>query len=102
MRSMAGSRPAIAAGGATSRNSSGPNRPQAMRLYRTPPGNGDGRLLVEGRLVERAYLGEHWDYVFSPSDSALRLRVTAAPADIFEADETLWLDIDPRQMAPIS
>jgi ABC-type Fe3+/spermidine/putrescine transport system ATPase subunit len=77
-------------------------RPQAMRLYRAPPSNGDGRLLVEGRLVERAYLGEHWDYVFSPRESELRLRVTAAPAEVFETDETLWLDIDPRQMAPIS
>jgi ABC-type Fe3+/spermidine/putrescine transport system ATPase subunit len=76
-------------------------RPQAMTLHRAPPPNGGERLLVEGRLVERAYLGEHWDYVFSPRDSALRLRVTATPAEIFETNERLWLDIDPRQMAPI-
>jgi ABC-type Fe3+/spermidine/putrescine transport system ATPase subunit len=77
-------------------------RPQAMTLHRAQPANGNGRVLLEGALVERAYLGEHWDYVFSPNGSALRLRVTATPTQVFDVNEPLWLDIDPAQMAPIS
>jgi ABC-type Fe3+/spermidine/putrescine transport system ATPase subunit len=77
-------------------------RPQAMTLHRQPPANGDRRLLIEGHLLERAYLGEHWDYVFAPQESGLRLRITATPTQVFEVNERLWLDIDPQQMAPIS
>jgi iron(III) transport system ATP-binding protein len=51
--------------------------------------------------VQRAYLGEHWDYLVRPSGSALELRVTARPHEVFEVSETVWLEVDPRQLARI-
>jgi hypothetical protein len=29
------------------------------------------------------------------------LRVSARPHEVFEADARVWLELDPRQMAPI-
>jgi len=51
--------------------------------------------------VQRAYLGEHWDYAIRPRDSALQLRVTARPHEVFEVDDDVWLELDPTQLAPI-
>ena len=52
-------------------------------------------------VVQRAYLGEYWDYAVRPGDSAVTLRVTARPQDVFEVDEAVWLALDPTQMAHI-
>jgi ABC-type Fe3+/spermidine/putrescine transport system ATPase subunit len=76
-------------------------RPQSIRLHRavvTPP---DGTRFVAAEIVERAYLGESWDYVAAPAQSALRLKISAPPVQIFEVGERVWLELDPRQMAPI-
>ncbi|HEY1545906.1 MAG TPA: ABC transporter ATP-binding protein [Xanthobacteraceae bacterium] len=75
-------------------------RPQSMRLVRAaaPAGN---RPQVEVKIVERAYLGEFWDYVAVPVAGQTRLRVTAAPHDIYEKGGTAWLELDPQQMTPI-
>ena len=35
---------------------------------------------VQGDIVERAYLGEYWDYVVTPAEGGLRLKVTTSPA----------------------
>ncbi len=77
-------------------------RPQGITLHRSAAPGGEHLCLVAGTLAERAYLGEFWDYVVVPQDSALRLKVTAAPADIFEVGELVWLEFDPRQMAPVN
>jgi ABC-type Fe3+/spermidine/putrescine transport system ATPase subunit len=76
-------------------------RPQSIRLHRRPPSGDDCPVVLPGRITQRAYLGEHWDYAVTPKDSALALRVTARPQDVFELDEEVWLELDPRQMAPI-
>jgi len=76
-------------------------RPQSMRLSRAPapaPGNCPQ---VEVKVVERAYLGEFWDYVAIPVAGRTRFRVTAAPNDIYQKGETAWLELDPQQMTPI-
>ena len=75
-------------------------RPQSIHLHRRPPG-GEDPVVLPGRITQRAYLGEHWDYAVTPKDSALTLRVTARPQDVFQLDEEVWLELDPRQMAPI-
>jgi ABC-type Fe3+/spermidine/putrescine transport system ATPase subunit len=75
-------------------------RPQSITLHRAPPG--DARAVVAARLHERAFLGETWDYVVSPAGSALRLKVAALPFQVFEAGTEVWLEFDPRQMAPVS
>ena len=74
-------------------------RPHGMRLSRARPD--DGVASVEVSVLERAYLGEHWDYVVSPRDGALRLKVAAPPLNEFEIGEVAWLDFDIRQIALI-
>ena len=76
-------------------------RPQSIVLHRQPPPGADRARVVPGRVTQRAYLGEHWDYTVRPADSALALRVTARPHEVFEVDEKVWLELDPRQMAAL-
>jgi ABC-type Fe3+/spermidine/putrescine transport system ATPase subunit len=76
-------------------------RPQSIVLCRSATASDERRCLVAGRLIERAYLGESWDYIVLPEGSALRLKVTAAPAEIFEVGEQVWLELDPQQMVSV-
>ncbi len=76
-------------------------RPHSISLHRGPGAAADP-IRVQVRLVERAYLGQFWDYVVAPADSGIRLKVVAAPSQVFEVGETLWLKFDPQQMAPIA
>jgi iron(III) transport system ATP-binding protein len=62
---------------------------------------GDGGPEVEVNVVERAYLGEFWDYVVVPVGGTTRLKVVAPPLAVHEVGETAWLAIDPRQVTPI-
>ncbi|MGH7042597.1 MAG: ABC transporter ATP-binding protein [Acetobacteraceae bacterium] len=77
-------------------------RPQSISLHRAAPDTPDRACVVEGRLLQRTFLGETWDYVVSPADSGLRLKVAALPFQVFEVGETVWLEFDPLQMAPIA
>ena len=77
-------------------------RPQSIALRRSAPPPGERRCLVPGRLVERVYLGEFWEYIVVPQDSALRLKVTTAPVDVYEVGEEVWLEFDPGQMALVN
>jgi ABC-type Fe3+/spermidine/putrescine transport system ATPase subunit len=76
-------------------------RPQTIGMHRQAPLAGNGGWWVEGRIAERAYLGEHWEYVVRPPDSDLRLRVSTAPTTIYDVEETVWLEIDPARIARI-
>jgi iron(III) transport system ATP-binding protein len=76
-------------------------RPQSIHLHRQRPASGDAALVVPGQVVQRAYLGEHWDYGVRAGDGALVLRVTARPHEVFEVDEKVWLELDPAQMTAI-
>jgi ABC-type Fe3+/spermidine/putrescine transport system ATPase subunit len=73
-------------------------RPQSIGLSRAA---GDGGWWVEGRVVKRADLGEPRDYVVAPGAGGPPLRVAAAPTEVFEVEERVWLQIDPRQVAHI-
>jgi ABC-type Fe3+/spermidine/putrescine transport system ATPase subunit len=75
-------------------------RPQSMRLSRAPFANGQPQVAVT--IAERAYLGEFWDYVVAPPNSAMKLRVTTPPLEIFQTGESAWLTFDPKQMTPIT
>ncbi len=77
-------------------------RPQSMRLSRERSPGGAGRPQIAVTILERAYLGEFWDYVVAPNGGALRLKVTAPPLDVYAVGEAATLEIDPRQMAPIA
>ncbi|MGB9368263.1 MAG: ABC transporter ATP-binding protein [Xanthobacteraceae bacterium] len=75
-------------------------RPQSMRLARAQSANGGPQVAVT--IAERAYLGEFWDYVVTPPDSAMKLRVTTPPLEIYQVGEQAWLAFDPQQMTPIT
>jgi iron(III) transport system ATP-binding protein len=76
-------------------------RPQSLKLHRASP-TGGSPLVVESRLVERAFLGETWEYIVAPGDGDLRLRATTPPNQIFEAGEVVWLEFDPAQMVAVA
>src|SRR5260370_38885968 len=54
-------------------------RPQSIQLHRQRPAASERACLIPGRIVQRPYLGEHWDYAGRPKDSALHVRVPARP-----------------------
>jgi iron(III) transport system ATP-binding protein len=77
-------------------------RPQSMRLSRLQPERADCGPAVAVKIVERAYLGEFWDYLVAPTQGAARLKVTAPPLEIYQVGDAAWLEFDPQQMAPIA
>ena len=56
---------------------------------------------VEAEVVDRAYLGEHWDYQVRPLGDAKSLRVSTGPNAIFEIGRRVWLEIDPAAMVRV-
>ena len=83
------------------RNASFAVRPQTIGMHRSPPSAANGGWWVQGQIAERAYLGEYWEYVVRAGDSDLRLRVSTAPTSVYDAGETVWLEIDPQRIARI-
>ncbi len=75
-------------------------RPQSLKLERTAA-TINGRLPIAGRVTERVFLGEHWDYTFQPAESGLRLKVAAAPSDVFEVGSSAVLALDPALLVAI-
>ncbi len=57
--------------------------------------------MLRATIAERTYLGEAWDYVLRPEDSNLRLRAAAPPLEAHDVGATVWLRIDPRQVAVV-
>jgi len=75
-------------------------RPGAIALHDRRGDAGDA-WWIEGSVTERAYLGEHWDYVVRPAGNGTGLRVTAPPAKVLAVGDTVWLAVDPRRIARI-
>jgi iron(III) transport system ATP-binding protein len=76
-------------------------RPQSLRLTRDAPPHNGASPHLEVTIVERAYLGEYWDYSTASVAGAMRLRVNAPPSDIYEVGDVLWLELDPAQMTAV-
>jgi iron(III) transport system ATP-binding protein len=76
-------------------------RPQTIAIHRTAPADRNGGWWVEGRIAERAYLGEYWEYVVRPAEADLRLRVSASPQTVYDTGDAVWLEIDPRRAARV-
>ncbi len=74
-------------------------RPQSIFLHRAPAGRAD---LVRARLLERLFSARPGITSSPPAESSLRLKVAALPFQAFEVGETVWLEFDPQQMAPIT
>ena len=76
-------------------------RPQTIVLHDVVPADQGGSWWIAGTIVERAYLGEHWEYIVRPAGSDLRLRVSTPPTDVHDIDRAVWMEIDPGRIAPI-
>lgn len=76
-------------------------RPQTIGIHRAAPADVTAGWWIAGRIVERAYLGENWDYVVQPEGSSVRLRASAPPMDMHETGASVWLQIDPTRAARI-
>lgn len=75
-------------------------RPQNVVLHpRAPVGNGG--VVLEGTVVERAYLGETWDYKVSIGNGPMLINVSARPSAVFEQGSTVWLELDPAHLVRI-
>jgi iron(III) transport system ATP-binding protein len=72
-------------------------RPQSLKLSSVETGD----FALQAQVVQRAYLGDVWDYVVQAAGSDLQLRVSAAPSQTFDVGESVWLELDPAQMALI-
>jgi ABC-type Fe3+/spermidine/putrescine transport system ATPase subunit len=77
-------------------------RPHSMRLSDTAPVARDGSTSVGVVVLERAFLGGHWDYVVRPREGAVPLRVMTSPMDDIPVGASAWLEFEPRQMALIA
>ena len=77
-------------------------RPHSMRLSDSPSAAREGCNPVGVVVLERAFLGEHWDYVVRPREGNSTLRVTTSPMDDFPIGASAWLEFEPRQMALIA
>ena len=76
-------------------------RPQTIVLHAAPPADRGRTWWVAGKIEERAYLGEYWEYVVRPAGSDLRVRVSTPPNDMHAVAEDVWMEIDPARIAPI-
>ena len=56
---------------------------------------------VEAEIVDRAYLGEHWDYQVKPLGEAKPLRVSTGPNTVYALGSRVWLEIDPAAMVRV-
>jgi iron(III) transport system ATP-binding protein len=77
-------------------------RPQSMKLHGNAPSDAGRRCLIQAKVVERAYLGEHWDYGVMPEGSGTQLRVTALPIEVHDIGAAVWVEFDPAQVAVIA
>ena len=74
-------------------------RPQSMTLHSSRPAD---RIAVAARVVQCAYLGEHWEYLLMPQGGDAKLRVTAPPGQRHQAGEEVWIGFDPAQIVAIT
>jgi iron(III) transport system ATP-binding protein len=69
-----------------------------MRLRETRPEDANGHAVLQAQVTRRVYLGETWDYLIRPRDSAIELRVSAPPTQVHEVGQAVWLTLDPQQV----
>jgi iron(III) transport system ATP-binding protein len=77
-------------------------RPHHLRI--TPVGGQPSNfeaVTLEGKIAERAYFGDHWDYTVKLSDGSA-LTVTTDPGTECGVGETVGLWLDPGEMAVIA
>ena len=73
-------------------------RPNTIGLHRADPGT---PWSCAGAVVERAFLGDYWDYVVQPSGTAARIRVATSPLDVHGVGAQVWMSIDPARIVEV-
>lgn len=76
-------------------------RPQTISLRDARPADGGQTWLVAGRIIERTYLGDYWDYAVQVDGTDLRLRVSTPPGEAHDTGRAVWMEIDPARIAAI-
>ncbi len=77
-------------------------RPQSVHLTRNEQqAIAERHCRARGRVQRCAYLGEYWDYHVALDGIAEPLRVTTRAQDVFEAGDTVFVDIDAAQLTVI-
>jgi iron(III) transport system ATP-binding protein len=87
------------AGESTDRAASFSVRPQTIRLAGAR--SAEAGWWVAGRIAERSYLGEYWEYGVRVNGSDLMVRVTTPPTTLHEAEQAVWIHIDPARIARV-
>lgn len=72
-------------------------RPQAIAISISEPAAHG----ISAEIVGRSYLGESWDYQALPQGDIRPLRISTAPAQVFEVGQRVWLEIDPAAMVRV-
>ena len=75
-------------------------RSQNVNLHAAAPA-ADRSVVLPGSIVERAFLGETWDYVFRAENGGLQFRVTSPPLSVFAVGQMVFLEVDPTNIVPI-
>jgi len=75
-------------------------RAQNISLYAAAPA-AERCVVLPGSVVERAFLGESWDYVFRSEQGGLQFRVTSPPLSVFTVGQPAFLELDPKNIVPI-
>lgn len=75
-------------------------RTKSVALHAGPVARAD-RVSVAGKVTERAYLGDTWDYTFCADQGDMRIRVAAPPDAAYQIGQQAWLEIDPAQLVPV-
>lgn len=70
-------------------------RPQAFTLHAQEPAGVNGPAM-KATVLERAFLGEYWDYTVRFGENT-SIRTVAPPAAVFEVGSTPWVSLDQRQ-----
>lgn len=76
-------------------------RAQNLRLHAAKPPVGDAQVWIHGRIVERAFHGETWEYTFQDEHGRNRLRVSAPSVQSIPLMERSWLALDPAALVPV-
>ena len=75
-------------------------RAQAVRVHAAQPADAAG-IVVAGRITDRTYLGDTWDYSFESGDGAASLRMAAAPSTELAVGSAAWIEIDPAHLLQV-
>ncbi len=77
-------------------------RPQSIHLVRHEQAIAEGHCRARGRVERRAYLGEYWDYHVALEGVAEPLRVSTRAQEVFQAGDTVFVDVEAAQLTVIS